>query len=203
MDEEPRSRIFDPFFSTKFAGRGLGLAAVLGIVRGHGGALKVYSEPRKGTTFKVLLPPTERKAVTVRAARAPGLLEWRPTGTVLVVDDEEAVRTATTAILRDIGFAALTAADGREGVEVFKKNAVDIVCILLDLTMPQMGGEEAFRLLRQLRSDVRVILMSGYNEQQITREFVGKGLAGFLQKPFTREALAAKLHELLAPVAGS
>ena len=198
MDKETRRRIFDPFFTTKFTGGGLGLAAVLGIVRGHQGGIKVYSEPGQGTTFKVLLPAREW-APEDRAPSAAQSDQPLTGGTILLIDDDPDVRQVGSQMLKRLGFKVLTAAHGQEGLEIFRANMGEINCVLLDLTMPEMGGDEVFREIRRLRRDVCVILSSGYNEQDVTQRFVGKGLAGFIQKPYTR----ANLRETLNRVLGS
>jgi PAS domain S-box-containing protein len=196
MDAATLSRIFEPFFTTKFTGRGLGLSAVLGIVRGHKGALKAYSEPGKGTTFKLLFPVAEGLPEPLRKETAPAPAAWQGRGQVLVVDDEETVRAVTARMLETFGFATVLAKDGVEGVRKFEAGG-DFAAVLMDLTMPHMDGEEAFRRIRQLSPDAHVILMSGFNEQEAIDRFTGKGLAGFLQKPFKPDQLRAKLRQLL------
>jgi PAS domain S-box-containing protein len=197
MDAKTQARIFDPFFTTKFAGRGLGLAAVLGIVRSHRGALKVESEPGRGTTFRVLFPASTKNATP---AKSDGNLPpWCGTGTILLVDDEEPVRNVTSRMLERNGFAVLRARDGQEAIELFRTHAAAVVCVLLDLAMPRMDGEETFKELRRIHPRVRVILASGYSDQEITQRFQNAGLAGFIEKPYKVETLAAKLREVLAP----
>jgi len=195
MDEATKARIFDPFFTTKFTGRGLGLAAVMGIVRGHKGAMKVYSSPGKGTTFKVFFPASDAVAV----GPSPEVTSFRGEGLVLVIDDDQGVREAASRLLEFFGFRVLQATDGRHGAEVFRQHESEVVLIILDMTMPEMNGEETFRAIRRLRSDVPVILTSGYNEIEATRRFTAKGLAGFLQKPFTPKELTQKLALALKP----
>jgi PAS domain S-box-containing protein len=194
MDEETISRIFEPFFSTKFTGRGLGLSAVLGIVNGHRGALKVYSKPGQGTTFKVLLPSATGQPQTNEARP---VADFTGKGNVLVIDDEEIVRQTAVHTLKRYGYEPAVANNGAEALDLFKQDPHGFALVLLDLTMPVMGGEETLRRMRLLNSDVRVILSSGFNEVEAIQRFTGKGLAGFLQKPYTSMALVQKLHEVL------
>lgn len=191
-----KAKVFEPFFSTKFAGRGLDLAAVPGIVRGHKGVLKVRSELDRGTNFKLLLSCSEAKAMTPEPNQSPSK-NWRGTGTVLVVDDEASVRAIATRMLELFGFSVLVASDGREGVEMFRANKDTISVVILDMTMPHLNGEEAFHEIRRIRSDAQVLLVSGYNEQDAIDRFAGHGLAGFLQKPFSPIELRDKLRRIL------
>jgi PAS domain S-box-containing protein len=193
MSPDVQAKIFEPFFTTKFTGRGLGLAAVLGIVRGHKGALKVTSHEGRGTTFCVLLPCTGGLADVANEALLPRS-EWRGTGTVLIVDDEETVRASTARMLEHVGYRTMFAEDGRDGVEKFRASAEAISLVLLDLTMPHMDGSEAYREITALKPDARVLLMSGYTEQDAIARFTGDGIAGFLQKPFTLRALREQLQ---------
>ncbi len=196
MDPGMLPKIFDPFFTTKFTGRGLGLAAVLGIVRGHRGAIKLSSERGRGTTFKILIPAAEGSAEHQEGAQS-AQLGWRGSGTVLLVDDEETIRTLGKRMLERLGLTVIIASDGREALDLYRQRPDGIDCVILDLTMPHMDGEEAFHELRKIREDVRVIMSSGYNEQEITHRFSGKGPAGFIQKPYQMDSLAAKLKEVL------
>jgi len=196
MDDATRARIFEPFFSTKFTGRGLGLAAVMGIVRAHRGGIRVESQPGEGTTVTVILPPGGRAAAR---RRPPAVVPaWRGEGTVLLVDDEPIVRSIGERMLRKLGFDVLLAAGGREAVEILARRVQDVRCVILDLTMPELDGEQTLPMLRQLRADLPVILASGYDPREAMRRFADADLAGFLQKPFTVRTLVARLRDALA-----
>jgi two-component system, cell cycle sensor histidine kinase and response regulator CckA len=199
MPPDVKARIFEPFYTTKFAGHGLGLAAVLGIVRAHRGTIKVYSEPGRGTTFKLLFPALE-ESPNAPDLSSDDVADWRGAGPVLVVDDEETVRAVTARTLESLGFRALTAADGVEAVRAFREHASTLRLVLLDLTMPHMDGEETYRELHRINPSVPVVLMSGFTEKDTTDRFAGKKLAGFIQKPFDRPRLQAKLRDVLDPV---
>ena len=163
MDSVTQARIFDPFFTTKLNGRGLGLAAVLGIVRGHKGAIQLRSKPGVGTVFTVFFPPAEpveSQQAAVRTATARG------TGLVLVVDDEETIRRTAKKALERHGFQVLVARNGQEGVEMFRDAASRIAVVLLDMGMPVMSGEEAFRKIVEIRPGMPVIATSGYDEEE-------------------------------------
>jgi len=169
---------------------------VLGIVRSHHGAVKIYSEPSRGTTFKVLFPASARGEAS--AATAGGLSpDWRESGTVLVADDEESVRSLAATMLKRIGFQVVLAEDGRQALEIYAKDPTRFRLVILDMTMPHLNGVQTFRELRRISPSVRVVLSSGYSEKSVISQFAGKGLAGFLAKPYRYEDLAKIVHAAL------
>ncbi len=188
MDEKTRARVFDPFFTTKAGGRGLGLSAVLGIVRGHGGGLRIESRPQRGTTFQVFFPATpERAPVQSRGPSAP--IRDEMLGTILIVDDEPVVRSLAARVIKRLGLEVIQAENGAAGVYAYEEHGDRISAVLLDLTMPDMSGDEVFQRLSKIRPDVKVILSSGYDRREATRNLGDLEPAGFLPKPYTAQAL--------------
>jgi CheY-like chemotaxis protein/two-component sensor histidine kinase len=199
IETDKKERIFDPFYSTKFIGRGLGLALVIGIVRAHRGALDVYSEPGKGTTFKVLFPAIGKSgdnSAVEENFEISGASNLSGSGTILLVDDEKSLRDLGANMLEMLGFRVVSASDGFEAVEVFRHRQNEIDLVLLDLTMPRMDGIQAFSKMCELNPEIRVVISSGYSEDDVISQFAGKSLAGVLQKPYT----LSKLSELLSGI---
>ncbi len=194
-----RERMFDPFFTTKPDGRGLGLSAAQGIVRRHRGGIRAYGEPGQGSQFKVVLPASGIGPPVPEEPAETILEDFRGSGTVLVVDDDDRMRNAAVRLLNHLGFDTLQARDGLEALELVESRRDRIQLILMDLSMPRMGGEEAYRELRQRGILVPVILSSGFQETEALRRFRGQGLAGFLQKPYKHNVLVNMLRETLAP----
>jgi PAS domain S-box-containing protein len=196
MTAETQAKILDPFFTTKFVGRGLGLAAVLGVVRAHAGTLQIQSDPGRGSTFRILLPLRESAAAEEAAASAAPNQDGRR-GTILLVDDDEGVLLVASHTLQKSGFAVVTATDGSQAVTKFRAQAESITAIVLDLTMPKMGGDEALEQIRLIRPDARVLLVSGFSEPEPGPRWTTEGRCTFLQKPFKPADLIHALEKLL------
>ncbi len=196
MDDEGRRRIFEPFYTTKFTGRGLGMSAVQGIVRAHGGGLQLESAPGQGSTFTLLFPVSESDLDGTGDSGSQRSSDFTGTGVVLAVDDEPVVLRLAHNMLERIGFEVLDAEGGQAAVELYAQHRDKIRGVFLDLTMPGMDGEETLKKLRAIDPEARVLICSGFSEKEIERRFFGKGLGGFLHKPYTMGDLRRALSKL-------
>ena len=199
MDVETQRRIFEPFFTTKFSGRGLGMSAILGIIKSHDGALHLSSRPGAGTCFKIYLAlsPTSCTADTAPTAK-PSVHPVKAIGTILLVDDEEALLIIGSSLLHAMGFSAITASNGREALEIFRKRASEIDLVLLDMIMPEMGGVEAYHELRKLSRNIPVVICSGCNVEGFSIKSYNDELVGCVQKPYRPDQLQEVLMRMLA-----
>jgi PAS domain S-box-containing protein len=194
MDEETRNRIFEPFFTTKFQGRGLGMAAVYGIIRNHRGWISVESQLAEGSLVHILLPVAGvQSEVKGRPADEP----TRGSGTVLLIEDEEAVMDVSRAMLEHLGYRTVEAKTGMDGISLARTYEGVIDLALLDIGLPDMDGSKVFGPLTEARPSLKVIICSGYGIDGSARDILNAGAHGFIQKPFTINALSAKLDELL------
>ncbi|MFW5870674.1 MAG: hybrid sensor histidine kinase/response regulator [Candidatus Sumerlaeota bacterium] len=201
MSPDTLEKVYDPFFTTKFTGRGLGLAAVLGIIQGHKGAIHIHSQLGEGTTFTVYFPACKDEKQIEEAgppaAAEPPEIKSNGQGPVLLVDDERGVREIGERLLKRLGFLCQTATNGREAVEMVQRNPDDYACVILDLMMPEMDGEEAFREIHRIRPDLPVIISSGYSQQEFDKRFWLVQPSAFLQKPYRRDTLELELRRAM------
>jgi signal transduction histidine kinase/CheY-like chemotaxis protein len=201
MDEETQQKLFDPFFTTKFTGRGLGMSAVLGIIRSHKGAFFVESQPGSGTTMMVVLPlanPLEAQLTPDNVSTTIYSEETgQSLGVVLIVDDEEMVRGVSADMFEEFGFETMVASDGEQAINLFRNHSKRIDLVLLDQSMPGMDGVAVFHELRKIKPEIRVLLASGFSEEEVSKRFNGLGLDGFIQKPFNLEKLSGEVQRII------
>jgi CheY-like chemotaxis protein len=197
MTEELQAKVFDPFFSTKLAGRGLGLAVVQGIVRDHGGFINLLSVPGKGTTFEILLPCAGEAVPpsTGAVARPHAKEHLHASGSVLVVEDETALRLAISAMLQEKGFRVIEAIDGYSALDLVRSQKYEIDAMLLDVTLPGVSSREIFEEARQLRPNLKIILTSAYSRETVEASFAGLRVERFIRKPFRFVDLMSLLQE--------
>jgi PAS domain S-box-containing protein len=200
MTSHTMERLFDPFYTTKPDGTGLGMAAVLGIVRSHQGAMSVISDEGTGTTIRVLIPAEAVPAPKVIAPSQPESPRNVGAGMILVVDDEPAIRTVTERILKRAKFDVITADSGTAAIDALNTHKASILAVVLDMKMPDMNGEQAMERLREIRPDLPILLSSGYSEVEITKRLEGKGLSAFLAKPYRSADLINAINDVLSPV---
>jgi CheY-like chemotaxis protein len=197
MDAETQKKIFEPFFTTKFTGRGLGMSAVLGIIKSHEGAMQLSSTPGVGTTFKVYFPSYDKSNVVETAQTAESGPLPKASGTILLVEDEESIRIIGSALLKAIGFSVITATNGREALDIYRERGSGIDLVLLDLLMPEMGGFETYRILREISHSIPVVICSGCNAAEILEEIGDDEHAAVIQKPYNPGQLRKTLMGLI------
>ncbi len=202
MDQETQAKIFEPFFTTKEKGKGtgLGLAMAYGVVKSHGGFITVQSEPGRGSVFTLYFPASGRPELSAPAPdHAPDIarkaVRDKGPGAVLVVDDEEAIRSLARDALEGEGWRVLLAEDGEKALEIFRGHKGEIALVLLDLVMPKLGGREVFLKLKELEPGVRVLVASGYSQEGKAQEVLASGAVGFIAKPFRVRALIQKVRQ--------
>ena len=196
MSEEMLGRIYDPFYSTKFKGRGLGLASVLGIVRAHHGEIQVESVVGEGTIFRLCLPTSQESSLPLLVSE-DSQDQWQGTGLALMVDDDETVLVLGKEMLTRIGFQVIQATDGEDGLRMFEQHRQEFAVVILDLTMPGLSGEMVYADMQKMDPSIPVVMSSGYTEQDVSLRLGARGSRGFLQKPYTLDQMRVQIHQLL------
>jgi len=197
MDEDTQAKIFDPFFTTKEMGRGtgLGLASAFGIIKNHGGIIKVYSEVGQGTSLHIYLPVSKEPILREDIKKEDIMMAG--SGTILIVDDEEMILDVAEGILKSLGYQVLLAKDGVEAIDIYKQRGDDIELVILDIIMPGLGGGEIYDRLKAINPGIKVLLSSGYSMDGTAKEILNRGCNGFIQKPFNVRDLSIKLREII------
>ncbi len=198
MNEETKWRIFEPFYTTKFSGRGLGMSAVLGIIQSHGGALQLFSRPGQGTTFKVYLPVRDSGSLGDEGRMHAPSPPWQGSGTILLVEDEDQIRFIASSLLANFGFEVLEAANGKEALEAYRKNAADIIPVLTDMGMPVMDGYALFPALKQLDHNLPIIVSSGFGFAEVASRIGRDDIAGIIDKPYNPDQLREVVKRVVA-----
>ena len=198
MDEATKWRIFEPFYTTKFTGRGLGMSAVLGIIKSHGGALQLFSQLGHGTTFKIFLPALTSDAAgdEDQTASVPSTT-WQGSGTILLVEDEDEVRHIAKELLEIFGFTVLVAVNGEEALEMYRHNGAEITLVVTDMGMPVMDGYEMFHKLKSLNPELPIIISSGYGDVEVSSRIGSDNIAGLINKPYNPDQLRDVLKGVL------
>jgi signal transduction histidine kinase/CheY-like chemotaxis protein len=197
MDEETKWRIFEPFYTTKFAGRGLGMSAVLGIINSHNGALQLFSQVGKGTTFKVYLLAQKSNSTGEEDQIHTPLVPWHGSGTILLVEDEDQIRYIANELLTMFGFTVLEAVNGKEALDLYQKNTTDITLVLTDMGMPVMDGYALLPALKQLNPKLPIIVSSGFGDADVTSRIGSDNIAGIISKPYNPSQLREILKRVL------
>ncbi|MDO9079478.1 MAG: response regulator, partial [Desulfuromonadales bacterium] len=196
MNEEVKRRLFEPFYTTKFTGRGLGLSATLGIIQSHKGAVQLVSQLGEGTTFRIYLPADSSAGSKDEPCQQRPQEPWRGSGTILLVDDEESILLAVSAMLKILGFTVLTASDGQEALAIYQEQVATIDLVLTDMGMPVMSGQEMIPELKKIRSDLPIIVSSGFGEVNVTESIDVGSVAGILNKPYNFGQLRQTLQQV-------
>jgi CheY-like chemotaxis protein len=197
MSDETYNRIFEPFYTTKFYGRGLGMSAVLGIIKTHNGALQLSSELGKGTTFKIFLPVQTSDCPGEEPLQLVSSAPWQGSGTILLVEDEEQVKLVAEAMLEALGFTVIEASNGKEALELYQKNAADINLVITDIGMPVMDGYQLFRELKALRPELPIIISSGFGDTVVASRIASEDIVDSISKPYSFDRLRDVLKSVM------